>query len=171
MKYVGGNDMDSLWPQNFECSCDGKKFPNVILENQAAFLPKLTNNLLYAKVLPEYDYKSENDIINPFCNNTECAYSFKVTSRDFNDCAYWLFSISYGTSIYPLKITMKNVLLNEILTIDPQFNYIQYKTFNYISVENEREFKKYIQLIFNSNTVKLIIYQLMNMCKQLKDQL
>lgn len=142
---------DVLWPEKFKASSERE--PKVLLEEQAKQLPKLTNELVIARVDEEetFDYSA-----NPW-NSYSFKYGFYITGSRLANYEFRAFVIAYGIPYYTLSIFLDSEIQEElgVLKWDKAG----------IDIESEEQLKSLLKAVFNSKKIYNIVSAIMGMSK------
>lgn len=139
--------MESFWPSSF--NPENFLTPAKILNIQADFLPKLTNDVVYAEVLNISDnYNLELDIY----EETDFCYQFVLKSKYMNQYKFDVLNIFHDIDVFPLK-----VYLNVDIAKDLGLNNNKRK------IENEEEFKKLLKDVLQSKKISRVVNNILNL--------
>jgi hypothetical protein len=130
--------MKNLWPEEFKA----KEIKSVkgILEEQSKLLPKITGDMVYA-TLKQMDYIESLKLD----HKNDFSYSFYLAAKFLKGYSFKVFDFSYPITIYPAKITLDELIAEE-MQCDDEF-----------SVNNEDEFISILIKILNSERIKDVI--------------
>lgn len=147
--------MENLWP---EINDDDELYsPADIIENQAAYIKSLTDDLLEAKVeivpkTSKYLKSIAEDEI-----PTSFSYYFRIGSKYIDNYKRNLFMIFYDIKFYPLYLFTD-------IEIDGEIDIEMYG--DYYMVNNEEEFISLLRILLNSDDVKLTLKNLKALAKK-----
>lgn len=150
--------MDNMWG-NFDTS-EEMKIPKKILEDQALYISKMTNNKLYGEVIERdtilFDFEEDDDDI--------FIYELVIKSDFIRNYKFEVLSIQNKILQYPLEITVPNEIMVELLTKNTD-KYISENFENTFNANNEEEFLSLLGLILGSDNLTKIIKTLYQMTK------
>lgn len=130
--------MKNLWPEGFEAK--NIRPANQILEEQAALLPKLTGDMVLAEV-----YKMSSAMAMMEDHENDFSYSFYLKGKFLKKYAFKVFMFSHDITLYPLKVTLDEVLANELHLNEE------------IVVNSEEQFESFIEQVLTSERLTDII--------------
>ncbi|MDT8715453.1 hypothetical protein IAI10_02120 [Clostridium sp. 19966] len=146
--------------------------PNKILEKQAEYLPNLTDDYVYAFV--ERNTKKEDVInkkstfedINSFNRESiKFVYDFYIKGKYLKNYSYLLLEIRHELGPYPLDVELDGSMIEEISIklgqINPGWVFLGQKRI--LSIDNEEEFIKVLEVILTSKRTKSVISAIINL--------
>jgi hypothetical protein len=129
-------ETQNLWP---DFLTEDTKTPRAILQEQAAYLAKRTNNALLGEVWQLKNSQNENLV-----------YSFNIVAPALQNYRYQLLTVSYTMPGYPVSLG--------ISWIDEEDSYlIGY----YEDIQNEEVFIKSIEEVFKNHKTQKVISALL----------
>ncbi|OGR10648.1 MAG: hypothetical protein A2097_05985 [Desulfobacula sp. GWF2_41_7] len=130
--------MKNLWPEDFKAK--ELKSVKAVLEEQAKLLPKITGDMVYAKIIGMGRLESmQRDHVNDF------SYSFNLIAKFLKGYSFKVLDFSYPVTMYPVKITLDELIAEEM------------QCESVFEVNNENEFIAILGGILNSNRIKDIV--------------
>jgi len=130
--------MKSLWPEEFKEKI--AKPAKEILEEQALLLPKITGDMVMARVVswsPSKKVLSEHD--------RDFAFSFQILGKFLKNYSFKVFDFSHDITLYPTTIEFDLPLAKE-LEID-----------NVLEIKDEQQLINLLIKVFSSDRIKEII--------------
>lgn len=130
--------MKSLWPEEFK----EKEVNPVkkILEEQSLLLPKLTGDMVTAKVKPWG--KSQKFLTN---HDRDFAYSFLLIGKFLRNYSFKVFDFSHEITLYPTTVEFDHPLAEELGIEDE------------VEINNEDQMIDLLSKVFTSERIKDII--------------
>lgn len=136
---------DSFWPD-----FDTIEFrsPKEILIEQANFLLKKTNDVIFASIL-EIDMS-----LNIFGDDIDAdfGYKFLIRSKYMDRYRFEVFTIYHNIAIYPVTLKINNEVREELNFQD-----------KFTEVNNEEEFKELLKIILNTGKIKTVVGSLLKL--------
>ncbi|MEJ1355709.1 MAG: hypothetical protein RPU39_13610 [Candidatus Sedimenticola sp. (ex Thyasira tokunagai)] len=130
--------MKNLWPEGFKPS--KVNAPKKILEEQSALLPQLTGDMVYAKVK---NMDAVDAIMKDHSN--DFSYSYYLHGKFLKKYSFKAFDFSHSITMYPVRISIDEHIASELGAEQVS------------QAENEDEFVRIIESVFNSERIKNII--------------
>lgn len=140
--------MKNLWPESFK-EHDVEP-PNVIFEQQAKLLPKLTGDLVYAEV----DELSFSEALRDGLSKDEFRYGFYLKGKFLENYSFKVLSFSNNITFYPANLNIDSEIKKE-LGIKSLF----------VKVESPLELESFLQKFFSSNRLLKVIGSIMKLSK------
>lgn len=131
--------MKNLWPKSFQ----EQEFepPKSIFEQQAKLLPKLTGDLVDAKITElGYTEAVREGLRNDF------AYGFYLTGTFLEKYSYKVLSFSHGITFYPILLNINSEISEELGMEDIR-----------VEVESPEKLESLLENILRSNRVSNVI--------------
>ncbi|WP_100912853.1 hypothetical protein [Pseudoalteromonas spongiae] len=130
--------MKNLWPEGFKPNDVNP--PKKILDDQSKLLPKLTGDMVYAKVkeMSDYDAATLN-------HQDDFSYQFFLLGKFLRSYKFKVFDFSHSITMYPVDVSV-DIEIAEELGIEGDAR-----------LETEEEFIKLISIVFNSERLKNVI--------------
>lgn len=143
--------MENLWG-NIEKMDDDILFPKEILEEQSDILPNLTEGKLYGEVV---DYT--NDVWEELdeVKETEFCYRLFIRSRFMENYRFGVLTIFHNIDMYPVYIKADTSIHLELTN----------KKNGFLQANSEKEFKKTLASILQSEKVNVVIKSLLRLSK------
>ncbi len=130
--------MKNLWPEEFKPNEVNP--PKKILDEQSGLLPKLTGDMVYAKVK---EMGGVDAIMRG--HNNDFSYSYYLLGKFLKNYSFKVFDFSHSITMYPVDVSIDEEIAKELdAGIDSR-------------IENEDEFIRFIGAIFKSERIKSII--------------
>ncbi|MBU8730442.1 hypothetical protein KM915_10290 [Cytobacillus oceanisediminis] len=141
--------MKSLWPSSFDEQ--NSQTPQEILEQQAKFLPKITEDMVVA-VLEEVEEDFFDKMIEGL--KGDFFYQFLLKSKFLPNYHFRVMTFSHEITIYPIYIRFEDEIKKELA--------LQART---LVINNEEEFIQLIEKLFNSERMKKVIGAMIKLAK------
>ncbi len=130
--------MKNLWPEEFKPK--EIKSVKLILDEQSNLLPKITGDMVYAKVKTMGVSEAyRTDHANDF------SYSFYLLAKFLEEYSFKVLDFSHPVTMYPVKVTLDELIADEI-----QCN-------REIEINDENEFISILGTVLNSDRIKDVV--------------
>ena len=130
--------MKNLWPEEFKPN--EVNSPKKILDEQSKLLPKLTGDMVFAKVIEMSEYDAA--VLN---HKDDFSYQFYLLGKFLKNYKFKVFDFSHSITMYPVDVSVDDEIAEE-LGIEEDAR-----------LENEEDFIKLIGIVFGSERLKTVI--------------
>lgn len=156
--------MENLWGDINLSEASNMLSPRTILQEQSKHLEGLTSGIIYCTVEEEKALQlSLGHLLSE--NPTSFKYNFYIKSRRLPNYRYKAFSFNHNIEIYPVHITMDELIANEIELDVLEFSKTDPNDRNSIKVINKNNFEEIVKLIFQSDRMISVISSILSLSK------